>query len=202
MGKIFLVMGKSATGKDHIYREVLRKLGNSIKPVVGYTTRPMREGETHGVEYRFVTTDEMKAMTDRGIVIESRCYNTVMGPWHYFTCDDGQINPQKHNSILIVTPSAYEKLLAYFGGEYVRAVYIESPDADRILRSVKREQKQEYPNIKEVCRRYLADEEDFAEDYLNSLGITKRFINIDFDRCVEEVVEYIIKEGGINPGES
>lgn len=197
MGKIFLVMGKSATGKDHIYKAVLEKLGDNIKPVVGYTTRPMREGETDGLEYKFVTIDQLEDMKKAGIVIESRCYNTVMGPWHYFTCDDGQINPDEYNSLLIVTPEAYEKLLKYFGQEKVRAVYIESSDTDRILRSIKREQKQEVPNIKEVCRRYLADEEDFAESYLEELGIKKRFINKDFDECVLAVTEYIISEGEI-----
>ena len=48
-----------------------------------------------------------------------------------------------------------------------------------------------------MCRRYLADEEDFAEEFLASLGIEKRFVNMDFDKCVEEIVSYIKEEGEI-----
>lgn len=50
MGKIFYVMGKSASGKDTIYKE-LRERIPELKTVVLYTTRPIRDGETEGVEY-------------------------------------------------------------------------------------------------------------------------------------------------------
>ena len=50
MGKIFYVMGKSASGKDTIYKE-LRERIPELKTVVLYTTRPIRAGETNGVEY-------------------------------------------------------------------------------------------------------------------------------------------------------
>ena len=107
MSKLFLVMGKSATGKDHIYKAVLEKLENKLKPVVSYTTRPMRAGETEGVEYHFVSEKRMEELKSQGLIIECRCYNTVMGPWYYFNCDDGQISADGDNKILIVTPEAY-----------------------------------------------------------------------------------------------
>lgn len=195
MGKLFLVMGKSATGKDHIYKAILDKFGSKLTPVVPYTTRPMRQGETNGVEYNFVTEEKLSALKEAGKVIECRCYNTIMGPWYYFTCDDGQIDANGDNKILIVTPEAYEGIVAYYGQDLIRPVYIESPDEERLLRSIKREKKQEKPNMKEVCRRYLADEEDFSEDYLKKLEINKRFTNIDFDACVEEIAGYIVTEG-------
>ena len=47
MGKIFYVMGKSASGKDTIYKE-LRERIPELKTVVLYTTRPIRDGETEG----------------------------------------------------------------------------------------------------------------------------------------------------------
>lgn len=50
MGKIFYVMGKSASGKDTIYKKLLERFPG-LKTVVTYTTRPIRDGETEGVEY-------------------------------------------------------------------------------------------------------------------------------------------------------
>ena len=58
MGKIFYVMGKSASGKDTIYKE-LRERIPELKTVVLYTTRPIRDGETEGVEYHFTTAERL-----------------------------------------------------------------------------------------------------------------------------------------------
>ena len=58
MGKIFYVMGKSASGKDTIYKE-LRERIPELKTVVLYTTRPIRDGETEGVEYHFTTVERL-----------------------------------------------------------------------------------------------------------------------------------------------
>lgn len=191
MGKLYLVMGKSATGKDHIFKSVCEKCGKSLKPVVPYTTRPIRHNETEGIEYHFVTLEEMQRLEKAGKIIERRSYNTIAGEWNYFTCDDGQIDTEKHDSILIVTLEAYRKIRDYFGAEKVCPVYIEVNDEERLRRAIKREAKQQNPNFSEVCRRYLADEKDFSEEELLSLGITKRFENIDFDQCVDEITKVI-----------
>ena len=55
MGKIFYIIGKSATGKDTIYKKLLEKYPGTLKNVVLYTTRPRREGEIDGVTYNYVT---------------------------------------------------------------------------------------------------------------------------------------------------
>ena len=194
MGKIFLVMGKSATGKDHIYKSVMTSMSDVLTPVVTYTTRPIRESEKNGVEYNFVTISEMEALKAQGKVVESRCYHTTKGDWYYFTCDDGQINVKDHNSIMIVTPEAYAALKAFYGADAIRPVYVVSADADRLRRSIKREEKQAEPNYREVCRRYLADEEDFSEEVLKELGIEKEFVNDVYEDCVQEVINYIRQE--------
>ena len=53
MGKIFYVMGKSASGKDTIYKRLHSRMPE-LKTVTMYTTRPIRDGEQNGVEYFFV----------------------------------------------------------------------------------------------------------------------------------------------------
>ncbi len=91
MGKIFYVMGKSASGKDTIYKRLLKKLPQ-LKKVVLYTTRPIRDGERDGVEYYFTTSDKLEEFRNENRLIEERTYETVYGPWSYFTVDDGQID--------------------------------------------------------------------------------------------------------------
>ena len=53
MGKIYYVMGKSASGKDTIYKRLVKELPE-LGTVRMYTTRPIRDGETNGVEYIFL----------------------------------------------------------------------------------------------------------------------------------------------------
>lgn len=54
MGKLFCLMGKSASGKDAIFRYLKENKALELKEIVPYTTRPMRKGEENGVGYYFV----------------------------------------------------------------------------------------------------------------------------------------------------
>ncbi|MCR5465241.1 MAG: guanylate kinase [Lachnospiraceae bacterium] len=194
MSKLFLIMGKSASGKDTLYKDIVARFGSELGTVVPYTTRPIREGEQEGVEYHFITESEMKAMDEAGKVIEKRCYQTVYGPWYYLTADDGQIDLSRRSSILIVTPAAYGKLRDYFGAEQVVPLYVETEDGLRLARALKRERAQKNPKYEEMCRRFLADAEDFSEEKLRELGIDRRFVNNQYDRVLNELCDVIRKE--------
>ena len=80
MSKIFYFMGKSASGKDTIFKQIKERMPN-LKTIVIYTTRPIREGEQEGVEYYFVDEKRLAELEAQGKVIELRAYNTVHGVW-------------------------------------------------------------------------------------------------------------------------
>lgn len=188
MGRIYYIMGKSATGKDTVYKELL-KARPDLKTVVPYTTRPIRDGERDGVEYYFSTQKQLEEIRSSGKVIELRTYQTVMGSWSYFTVDDGQFDLEGGSSYLMIgTLESYEKMVEYFGRAALVPLYIEAPDGQRLLRSLKREEHQMNPNYRELCRRYLADEADFSEENLARLQIDKRFQNRELDRCLLEIL--------------
>ena len=193
MGRIYYLLGKSATGKDTLYKEILKRRPK-LRTVTMYTTRPIREGETDGVEYFFTGREELERQLASGKVIESRTYQTIAGPWTYYTVDDGQFNVADDESCLMIgTLESYEKMCTYFESGKMVPVYIEVPDGIRLLRAVKREENQKKPNYREVCRRYLADEKDFSEENLFRLGITKRYQNTDMEICVEEILRDLDK---------
>ena len=193
MGRIYYLLGKSATGKDTLYKEILKRRPK-LRTVTMYTTRPIREGETDGVEYFFTGREELERQLASGKVIESRTYQTIAGPWTYYTVDDGQFDVADDESCLMIgTLESYEKMCAYFEAGKMVQVYIEVPDGIRLLRAVKREENQKKPNYREVCRRYLADEKDFSEENLERLGITKRYQNTDMEMCVEEILRDLDK---------
>ena len=193
MGRIYYLLGKSATGKDTLYKEILKRRPK-LRTVTMYTTRPIREGETDGVEEFVTGREELERQLASGKVIESRTYQTIAGPWTYYTVDDGQFNAADDESCLMIgTLESYEKMCTYFEEKKMVPVYIEVPDGIRLLRAVKREENQKKPNYREVCRRYLADEKDFSEENLERLGITKRYQNTDMEICVEEILRDLDK---------
>ena len=74
-------------------------------------------------------------------------------------------------------------------------LYIESDPYLRLQRSIGRERKQKNPEYKEVCRRFLADEEDFSEEKLKKAEINIRFLNnAELEDCIDRIREYIRKE--------
>lgn len=186
MGKIYCMMGKSSSGKDTLYQKVLERLPQ-IHRVVPYTTRPIRAGEQDGVEYHFVDDKQLAELETDGKVVELRAYNTVHGIWKYFTVDDGQIDLEQGDYLLIGTLETYERIREYYGAEHLVPIYIEVEDGERLARALERERRQAVPKYKEMCRRFLADEEDFCEENLKRLGIDKRYRNTDMETCLNEI---------------
>lgn len=190
MGHIFYIMGKSATGKDTLYKRIREELPD-LKTVIPYTTRPIRREETDGVEYHFITQDLLQQMQEEGRVIEMRTYQTVFGPWSYATVQDGQIDLEKENYLLIGTLESYQKIRDYFGERVVVPLYIEVEDGERLSRALMRERQQEKPRYEELCRRFLADSEDFKSEKLEQARIGKHFNNQDFSQCLSELLSEI-----------
>jgi guanylate kinase len=192
MGKLFCVMGKSASGKDTVFRRLTEDSTLLLRKVVPYTTRPIRNGEKNGQDYYFVTDDVYKQMSAENKIIESRTYQTVSGPWHYFTADDGQIDLSKGNFILIGTLDVYTEICKFFGNENVSPVYLEVEDGLRLERALLREKQQSVPNYQEMCRRFLADCSDFSEENLTKAGIRQRYDNSDGEICYQKIRKVIM----------
>ena len=170
MGKIYYVMGKSASGKDTIFNRLHDECPRT-KKIITYTTRPKRSEDVEGVSYHFVDESVIEDYRRQGKLIEMRTYNTVQGRWTYATIDDGSVHLESKN----------------FGAENVVPIYIELGDGIRLQRAVNREMMEEKPNYAELCRRYLADSEDFSDARLEAAGITKRYLNEDLNKCILEI---------------
>lgn len=186
---IFYIMGKSASGKDSLYKKLLSTdLG--LNRVAIYTTRPKRDGEAEGIEYHFVDEKFLNDRKDK--IIEKRVYHTVFGDWYYATIDDGKIEKDK-NYVVIGTLESYNIIKKYYGKELVFPIYLEVSNDIRRKRAIDRENMQKVPKLDEMERRFKADEIDFSEDNIKNAEIEKRYINDDFDKCLQEVVDDIKK---------
>ena len=192
MGKIVYIMGKSSTGKDTVFKELLKNEKFNFKTIVSYTTRPVRAEEKEGVEYHFTDEEGFNKLKAEGKVIEDRAYNTVHGLWRYFTADDGQVD-FSNDYITIGTLESFVKVADYFGRDRIIPVMIELDDGVRLQRALNREKKQLQPKYEEMCRRFLADSEDFSKEKVEAAKIETTFVNNDLSTCISEIESYILR---------
>lgn len=191
MGKIVYLMGKSSTGKDTLYKELLKEKSALLHTIIPYTTRPIREGEKEGVEYFFTDEEGYKKLAAQKKIVEEREYHTFHGLWRYFTVDDGQIQLSQKDYITIGTLESYQKMKEYFGADKMLPIMVELDDGIRLQRALDREKMQEQPKYEEMCRRFLADSEDFSAERMKEAGINRIFYNDDLKKCLGEILDYI-----------
>lgn len=190
MGKLFYIMGKSASGKDTIYQRLLHHPEFLLKRLVIYTTRPVRDGELDGREYFFVDEEEFQRLKTEGKIIEDREYNTIYGLWRYFTA--ANMDLERNNYLGIGTLESFCMLKNYYGEDKIIPLYIEVEDGERLKRAIAREETQEIPKYEEMCRRFLADSQDFSEEKIKAAGISRRFENNSMNACMKEI-EILLK---------
>lgn len=191
MAKIFCIIGKSSSGKDTIYRKLLKDKKLALKKIITYTTRPMRDGEKEGVQYFFRTKDEMDAFEKQSRLVEKRVYHTILGDWYYFTVDDGQVE-KDGNYVIITTLDQFAKIRDYWKKDCVLPIYIEVDDGERLKRALRREMSQEKPQYEEMCRRFLADNKDFSKENLEAAKVDRVFENRTLTETVETISSYIL----------
>ena len=191
MGKIVCLMGKSSSGKDTIYKKLLEQDKVALQAIVPYTTRPIRAGERDGVEYHFTDEAGFQEMLGRGCVIEDRMYHTCFGLWRYFTVADDSVDLLQYSYVMICTLEAYTNMQKFYGADKVLPVMIELDDGERLQRALDRERVQEHPAYEEMCRRFLADAEDFSGKKMEEAGIDRAFHNDKVERCLEEILGYL-----------
>lgn len=199
MGKFYIIMGKSATGKDSMYHQI-KNSDLELQTIVPFTTRPIREGETDGVEYHFIDEEKFNEMFLENRVIEFRKYQTNHGEWIYGTPTDN-IDLDKSNYIAIGTLETFESYKNHFGDDKVVDIYIHVDDGDRLQRALNREKQETTPKYEEMCRRFIADSEDFSKEKIAESNITNFFENYDFQNCFNQIITFIRETINIDKAE-
>lgn len=164
--KLFLLVGKSASGKDTLMNMLLSDF-KEMKPLVSHTTRPMRTGEKDGETYHFVDDATFEEMLDNGEFLETTSYTIESENKIYkYGLSKKEVMDTPY-AMTIVNPYGLNNLLANkFIKDNIVSILITRNDKDRILAYINRD---ENVNIKEMIDRYKRDEEDFENvmtDYI------------------------------------
>ena len=184
MSRIFCIVGKSGSGKDTLYHKILSESRPNLIPVIPYTTRPKRSEEEDGVNYFYVTEKQLEEYERQERIIEKRQYQTVQGIWSYFTV---RFDIQEDcDYLLITTLEGVQGLLKHYDKDLVHVVYLNLDEKIRLLRCIERESQQAAPDYAEVCRRYLADQEDFSP---KNLSVFAHFHEICTDASTDDCLK-------------
>ena len=196
--KLITLIGTSACGKDSLLNKVLESNKN-IKPIISVTTRPKREGETDGVEYKFITLEELTELYNNEELIEIREYNTKHGMWYYGITKDSIDVDSDDIYIVIVDVQGVVQLRQYLNSLKsdnikVESVFINCSGKERMFRSLTREQNLSDEQVAEICRRYLDDQANVGA-YQEAFDIILRNeLPQDIDRCVS-IINTLAQKG-------
>jgi guanylate kinase len=97
-GKIYVITGPSGVGKTTVAYELLKRRP-TLKKVVTCTTRPRRPNETDGVDYHFLSEDEIKRLIEAGQAFE---WAKVYDDYYASRLADVQATQSSGNDVLFV----------------------------------------------------------------------------------------------------
>lgn len=152
MNNLFIILGKTASGKDRTVNELTSKY--DFNKIITYTTRPMRKNEEQDITYHFISEDDFKQKINDNFFAEWKTYNTEFGVWYYGTSLEDLENGDD-NSVIILTPAGYRDIIKKVSKRPI-SILINTDDETIKNRLVKRGD-----NPKEAERRLIHDNEDF-----------------------------------------
>lgn len=150
---MFVIIGRTCSGKDTVARELERRGYYRYKT---YTTRPQREGEPDDA-YQFVSEIIFQDELCHDCFMEYKKYETAHGTWWYGS-PWPVVGKTDNKNFIILTPQGYldvkDKLPE---GSY--CIYIEANNKTILKRLKKR------GDMEEGMRRFEHDNKDFMKAY-------------------------------------
>ena len=189
--KIFALLGYSSVGKDTILKQVLKDM-DDVKPIISTTTRPMRKGETEGVEYYFIDdTEFFRRGTD---FVEQRIYHTKVkengvekdATWRY-GIERAELEKDDY-LIVIVDSVGYKELKNYVGNGKIVPIFISAPQEELKARALARGDLEA-----EVDRRLKDDYERFMDFRVRTVYHEVKNTNGRLEEAIKEVEGIITK---------
>lgn len=185
---LLIIFGKSGTGKDTVVRKFVgAEQGKSFSELVRYTTRPIREGEVNGVDYHFISEEDVRE--EEGSFLEGHWFNS----WFYGTSEESIIQlPDGVNAIMSASVEGYEDLKKHFKDSDVKVLgvhlYVEPKVfVERYINRVPE------PDVKNMCIRFLDELKQY--DGKENVGDIRLNANCPIEELLEKITIFLQEKG-------
>ena len=151
MTKVIILAGKAGSGKDTLKRLLIQYMeqdGMQINNIITSTTRDKRANEVDGVDYYFYTSEQMTEKLLNDELAEAVVFNGWVYATEYKALSKDKINVGIYNL-------AGAEALTHI-------IYLDVEDSVRLIRYLDRDEMTK-DKIREMFRRYEADEQDFED---------------------------------------
>ena len=153
MGKVVAVIGQIASGKTTLAKYMSE---NGFERIVPYTTRPKRDGEKHGADYWFISSDAFAYYSERGYFAEETSYEADFSHVRYGTFKESLETPDDVSKILVLNPKGVTQLKD--AGYDIFVVCLDMPQEVLMRRALRRGD-----SPTEIGRRIAEDERLFRQ---------------------------------------
>lgn len=185
--KLFCLVGKSASGKSTILREVLSKL--EIPVLMSYTTRPPRANEVDGQDYNFVNMSTFDEDYKLENILEYDVYriDSIKQTWIYYTKKSDLLLPTT-SQIKIVSPVGLSQLMSNKElRDNIVSIYIDCPDRLRQKRYLTRSISPD-----NMSDRFARDEKAFQHLFTDYIILNDE--NMSINEASKQLIEIIENE--------
>lgn len=175
MHNLYLIVGRTASGKDSLTRTVANKL--NLKILSSYATRPKRPGETN--EHIFISPEEVEKYRNDFVAY------TKIGDYEYFSTKQQLLE----SDFYIIDPNGVKFLqekIKDIPGIELHIIYIAASYSVRKHRALSGRH-----DDKIVFEKRCAAEEEQFINFECEQGWNKRIENQDFNRALSELENYV-----------
>lgn len=148
---VTVITGITLAGKSTLAKFLQ---GWGYKPLLEYTTRPMRNYEKNGVDYNFIDDELFDRMVKDGDFAEVFYVDTIYGLWKYGARKEELIKASEAGGFMLVCgPTQVAQIID--AGIPVLSVLLDITMEEAMARAAARGD-----NMEEISRRYLKDKPD------------------------------------------
>lgn len=187
--KIIVLLGASSVGKDTLAKAL--SLDLNIPIATSYTTRPQRSNEAHGIDYYFITEEEMERKFENNEVMEYTTYDIPSENRKYTYASTIEELTKEDIVLAILNPYGLYQLQNSPLKDNLVTILLECNDKERLMRALTRD---ENVNVDEVVDRYKRDKLDFdinkpKTDYVIRTDDDFFLVYQELKRIIKKIIE-------------